>query len=1292
MIGQGSPTTSRSVLSFCKWRRVFVSWRQFLVLLSLCTVAAQADEPTMQLRIAWGGGQSNRWVGSISISEGTLSSPRPLGVDADEPGSLELTKNVLRVAQPSDRDYDGVDVLIHAPLSALVKIELAPHGDLQQARQFSASLEEVMIQYKLEPLDEQGNRVLIGRSPGDRLRIKLARDHLVFGPGETFKLDVSAHLLGIAEDTSVRLKTQLVTVPEGKELWSTAKDLRVNENGELGKLELTEIPLPEEEGVYDILLSVIERRYLRPRFVAARPTVSRSIQIVVIDSKAPEHDPSLLVFDDKTSVIDPIHPNWWQRWQRPLAVIPGFDKGPLTNGRSRPWSSAPDKFLELDVGGWLAYPVNVSRPGAPHILEVEYPSDHRQTLGISLLEPNSSGEITPIGVDSGVDVTVLKNPTPDVLRHRMIVWPKTKNPVLLLTNRREDGPAVFGKVQILSGPDRLSRARPLGSDNGERLMAAYFSHPLFTEMFSAKQGFDTLTSRSLDDWSTFYQGGTRLVEYLAHAGYNAAAISVFHEGSTIYPSELLEPTPKYDMGVFFSNGQDPIRKDVLEMLFRLFDREQLKLIPEVQFSSPLPELERKLHQGRSATVGIEPVGHDGRSWMKQQGSPGGTGHYYNPLDDRVQQAMLDVIRELVSRYEQHTSFGGLSLQLNSHGYASLPGTYWCLDDNTFARFQVDSQVPLQASGPDRHRKRAELLHENAEVRTKWLNWRSVQLFQFYRRLHAEVNRVNPACKLYLSSHDLLERQEIKQALRPSLLARAENSLAQSLLELGLDVSLFHRRNDICFLRPWRLGPVFSLSAQGVDYHLNTSTDVDRFFRGGQSAGGLLFHKTHELQVPEFDQVSPFGTDKTFTKLATRFTSAAGNSRQRFVHSIASLDAPVIFDGGWMPTLGQEGEIQSLLNTFCRLPAVPFQAVTANTPTQPVTIRAATVESQTFVYLVNDSPWKVSVDLKIVVPLDVNIESLTTTESLLRLDRSSHHSNWKVELPPYQLTAARIHAPDIPIEPVKVDLPATAVAGLRRRISELQRRAKLLSLKADPLDVLTNPGFEQPSEGARIPGWVSGKGTPLSVSRDPGKAKSGTSALHIRNTDGVQWLRSEPFQPPKTGRLSLWVSLRVDDPQQQPSFRLAVECQQDGKTFYRTAPVGAGSGVKPISDRWFLYSCQVDDLPTEGATDMRVGFDLFGQGDVWIDDVQVFDLSFSLREKHELSKILGLANFHLEKDEYADCARVLNSYWPRFLQSCVELPQARMVKQLPPPEVTPQEQPAPGTWERVKELFRPQRYF
>ena len=88
-----------------------------------------------------------------------------------------------------------------------------------------------------------------------------------------------------------------------------------------------------------------------------------------------------------------------------------------------------------------------------------------------------------------------------------------------------------------------------------------------------------------------------MVDYLNHVGYNGLMLSVLADGSTIYPSRLLEPTPLYDTGVFFGTGQDPLRKDVLELLLRVFDREQLALVPLVQFSSPLPELEEILRRG-----------------------------------------------------------------------------------------------------------------------------------------------------------------------------------------------------------------------------------------------------------------------------------------------------------------------------------------------------------------------------------------------------------------------------------------------------------------------------------------------------------------------------------------------------------------------------------------------------------------------------------------------------------------------------------------------------------------------
>ena len=49
-------------------------------------------------------------------------------------------------------------------------------------------------------------------------------------------------------------------------------------------------------------------------------------------------------------------------------------------------------------------------------------------------------------------------------------------------------------------------------------------------------------------------------------------------------SVLISIPPKYDSGVFFSNGQDPLKKDVVEMLFRIFDGRNLVLIPALQLS------------------------------------------------------------------------------------------------------------------------------------------------------------------------------------------------------------------------------------------------------------------------------------------------------------------------------------------------------------------------------------------------------------------------------------------------------------------------------------------------------------------------------------------------------------------------------------------------------------------------------------------------------------------------------------------------------------------------------------
>ena len=285
----------------------------------------------------------------------------------------------------------------------------------------------------------------------------------------------------------------------------------------------------------------------------------------------------------------------------------------------------------------------------------------------------------------------------------------------MLTNQRDGTRAVFGKVRVIgpkaasvSGLGRdasrsayLPLAFPANQPAGNRLLAAYYDRPLFPENFSASEAYDEWSGRGLDDWMTYYEGATRLVEYLQHVGYNGTVMTVLADGSTIYPSRLLQPTPRYDTGAYFVSGQDPYRKDVLELLFRLFDREGMQLIPALQFAAPLPRSRKNCgRRTRAKRRARCPSTREGRSWLTVHGARKGLAPYYNPLHVRVQDEMLAVVRELCERYQQHPAFSGLALQLAADGYTQLPGADWCYDEQTVDRFVHEKGLEgAGAAGP-----------------------------------------------------------------------------------------------------------------------------------------------------------------------------------------------------------------------------------------------------------------------------------------------------------------------------------------------------------------------------------------------------------------------------------------------------------------------------------------------------------------------------------------------------------------------------------------------------------------
>ena len=1245
----------------------------------------------MRLRIAWGGGAERQWQATIRVAGGELRDPQALGVEADEPGSFWIENGELRMRCRSPRAYDGVDVTISGDVTARLSVTLQSANAPGDATPVDVPLTELVNGSFAALLDKHGNRMQVTRTPGDKLRVKLDRDALVFGQGEKFSLEVQPHLLGLPTGSSVRLGAHLTSV-DGAKLWSQDVDATSTEADGAGKPAKIEFKLPEAEGVYD--LTITTAGPWQQRLMWKKPVAERRVQLVVVASERPQH--SVAAFAP-VAEIDPVNPNWWERLGAG-ALLPGQRKGPLGNGDAKRWDHPQlGPFIQLGNSAsgqvsWEAYPLSIAQPGQPHIVEVEYPGDLPQTLGLSVVEPNAAGAVAPIGLDSGVYVTGDANEDPpQTLKHRLVFWPRAKDPVLLVTNRRPGGRALYRRITVLAAPagkfGRLGGGEgpkqlpPAFAEppRGDRLLAGYYERPLIAENFSASDMLDPQSRRSLDDWTTFHQATTRLADYLHYVGYNGLMLSVAADGSGLYPSQRLEPTPRHDTGAFCTSGQDPVRKDVLELALRVFDREGLRLIPAVSFTGPLAELEA-LRRIEEEADGLDWITADGGSYAyRHLGRTDGT-PTYNPLDPRVQEAMLRVLSELAERYRKHDSFGGLAVVLSADGYAQLPSIDGGYDDDTIERYTHDTHIEVAGEGPGRFAARAQFL--NGAGKAAWLTWRANQLALFHRRMQkvigdAKSADAKTANKLYLVASTLMEHPQIKRSLHPALPRRAK--VEEALLGLGLRPEAYQNDDQIVLVRPNAIAPPGSAGAWSTEIENDSAAELDRLFVASRRSASLCYHEPERTRLASFDAKSPFGAANTFTSLVAEYSPSGSLNRRHFVHSVAALDAAEIFDGGWMLPLGQEAALNDLRQVYRQLPAARFDTLEGEC--QPVTIRTHGKDNQTVIYLANDSPWPVTVTLSVMASADVKLEKLGAGVGIGPLVRAAEKTTWTVNLQPYDLVGARFIARLVQFRDPKVSLPQPLTANLEQKIRDLGSRAAALAAPA-PLESLENPSFESPAENDAVPGWKLSGAKGVTIALDPNKPHTGGNSLLLKSDGPAAHLTSLPLVAPATGRVAVALWMRVANKDRQPSLRLALEANADGIEYYRYAPLGATATA--LSDEWAQYLFQVDDLPTENVSNLRVRLDLSGAGEVNLDDVQVYPLAFAEHERVELAKLITLASYKLQAGQVADCSRILNGYWPQFLLAHVPATAKSNVAQRTKPSAPPAE-PAkkPGRMDQLR---------
>ena len=428
-------------------------------------------------------------------------------------------------------------------------------------------------------------------------------------------------------------------------------------------------------------------------------------------------------------------------------------------------------------------------------------------------------------------------------------------------------------------------------------------------------------------------------------------------------------------------------------------------------------------------------------------------------------------------------------------------------------------------------------------------------------------------------------------------------------------------------------------------------------------------------------------------------------RPRLAEVIKSRESLRLVEGDWQAiTFGRA--TAELFPAHDQLPDRQFSDVShevfANLESLPLAVRQSRSGQQFYFYLANSSPWRLRVRMQLSEVASEqaikNIKSLSPA----KFDFNNYDARNKlltVDLMPYDLVggwASRLG----PIESYSFEYLDDVASDLRKRVFALQVKLQQAQ-QTGAMRVLSNPKFlADESNRSLIHGWEIGQQTPFrfqllddlagqvaTVKQHVAKRKSESAEvdmesmgayLQIRSAaDEVTWIRSQPITPTETGRLSISVWLRAQSETHQgaamvPEVRLAIDGQTPTDDYYRFGAVGrepAGS-LSSLGTKWKRFAVHFDDLP-DSLTDLRIGFDVVGEGVVEVSQVDLYDRWFDNGDAKRITQLLASADEMLRNPANFDrCRRLLEEPWAVFLDDHFLLKPVPKSTQQPVPMFRP----------------------
>ncbi len=1251
MIGQGSPSNRFAVLVRFALAARGARALGWLILISVLGAAvgevsfaqSTAESSSLGLRIVWGGGEPAKWVGSITVSSGELDRLVPLGLGRDDNATIWLSSPKLNVRQHLSGTYNGCDVRVKANRDATLSFDFTNKENIATHWTRKITLRELIAGPVTFELDSQHNRISVQRTPGDELQVEFEQDHLIFATKSTVKLNVRPVETGFAPSAEGKLR--IFTRASGTEKSSPLAEvpLKSNEAGEILPLEPISLSVPDAEGVYDWDIVLIENQKRGP-FNSERVVRTRRVQYVALGG-IHQGQAAAETWQEEFA-IDPTRPERWTM-RRQLNQLKLPTRYPPLLGSGTSIAQVNNQAMtRLAPKGWQAIGLPIDLPNVPHILEIEYLASQPLSLGVSILETNALGAVPALGVDSGIRVpssTVQAAVSAEAMieRHQITFWPSTKLPYLILANHDENREAVYGRIRVLKGPRRLETVKADATarkNSGGRQRMLFLERPTFAQAMNASQVLDQAQNQLFDDWTTIYTGADRLIQYLTANGYTGLAMTVAADGSAIFPSQRLRPTPRWDAGAYFSTGQDPVRKDCLQLLFRMFDRAGLQLIPVVEFSGRLPGLESQ--RSNSPAEAFDLVSSEGRVWGAEPTQLGRSP--YNPLNAAVQIELTQLVDELSDRYGHYESFSGVALGVNDRSVLAFPDASWGWDDASVQEFVSSAAVspqPFQNVSAGDQRRR--LLEQHGPA---WMKWRAERIASLVLKFQSAVQERSPTAKLYLVPLD-----EAPDVVSIRSIAEAVDTEPQTDLldQIGIDSSALRAADGVIILDGIAAGHLESASA------LEASSDNALSSQSLAHPGVLFTHDSSWVHFEQFEKLNPLGVTAPIVRMQ-QLTPAGLWNRRRYAAAFAQADQTILFDGGSTIPQGQDTATTDWAATFAALPNVPFETVSPPEESfaTPLVVRQYRSADRTYFYAVNHSPWPLDVEVDLTGKSLGSLRSLSARK-LPEVSRAEP-GRISVVLPPFEIFAASIDG-SAEVRAYRAHLPPQSLNQMQREIQDL--KAKLANVEhGAPKSLLENPSFEAAASDEGLQGWRVDEGLAGKIALDRSERYDGGSSLLLQSEGETIQVRSNQFAAPKTGRLSISVWMRPDRTDASPPLRIAVEAVSGDQVIHLSREF-AQPCQGESTESWKQFVSHFDDLPTD-TRELRIGVDLIGAGSARIDRVEIHDRWLDQVEVQSLKQLLNLASFKLQdQGDAVGCLRILESHWPRFVDDQFNLTPA-----------------------------------